>query len=400
MIIAAINAWTVGSTGQIMCDISVAANQQGHKTFLFSKAWINQDYRKLENHKEIGDYFLNRVHIKLAYYSGLHGCFSILPTLKLIRELKSINPDLIHLHNLHGWYINLLMLFRYIKTNDIRVVWTLHDCWSFTGYCPHFDMEECDKWKNGCYDCPRYSEYPQSLVDRSKTMYNLKKKWFTGVENLTIVTPSDWLSKLVKQSYLKDYPIKIINNGIDLSVFKPTENNLRKSYNLQNKIVILGVSFDWGKRKGLDIFIELASRLDDRFQIVLVGTDDDIDKQLAKNIISIHRINNQQELAEIYSFADIFVNPTREENFPTVNIEALACGIPVITFNTGGSPEIIDETCGVVVEKNDLDAILKEIVRVGKDKPFSFKACIKRAEKYNKNNNFKRYIELYENSEK
>ena len=221
------------------------------------------------------------------------------------------------------------MLFKYIKKNNIPTVWTLHDCWPFTGKCPYFTIVKCEKWKNGCYKCPQYKDYPKTLYDNTKQMWKLKKKWFTGVHNLTIVTPSEWLAKLVHESYLKEYPVKIINNGIDLNLFRPSEKNrtdVVKKIKKQ-KYIVLGVAFDWGFRKGLDIFIKLTDILPtDKYQIVLVGTSSIIDKELPKSIISVHRTQNQEELVELYTLADVFAMPTREENFPTVNLEALACG--------------------------------------------------------------------------
>ena len=258
-------------------------------------------------------------------------------------------------------------------------------------------MIKCDKWKTGCYRCPQYKEYPKSLFDNSKKMYRLKKKLFTGVENMTIVTPSEWLADLVKQSFLKYYPVKVIHNGIDLNIFKPTPSDFKEKYNIpDSKHILLGVAFGWGKRKGLDVFIELAKRLDyNKYQIVLVGTDDITDKQLPTEIISIHRTQNQQELAEIYTAADVFVNPTREENYPTVNMEAIACGTPIITFKTGGSPEIITEKTGVVVDCDDIDAMQKEIKRICEIKPFTKEDCINQAKLFDMNDRFQEYVDLY-----
>lgn len=214
---------------------------------------------------------------------------------------------------------------------------------------------------------------------------------------MTIVTPSEWLASLVKESYLKYYPVKVINNGIDLNVFKPTESDFRKKYALENKYIVLGVAFGWGRRKGLDVFVELARRLDkEKYKVVLVGTDDNVDKLLPENIISIHRTQNQTELAEIYTAADVFANPTREENYPTVNMESVACGTPVVTFNTGGSPEMLDETCGAAVAKDDNDAMYNEIIRICEAKPYSLEACIKKAKGFDKNEKFGEYIRLYE----
>jgi glycosyltransferase involved in cell wall biosynthesis len=291
------------------------------------------------------------------------------------------------------------MLFYYIKESKVKVVWTLHDCWSFTGHCPYFTIAKCDKWKTGCHHCPQPEIYPKMYLDTSKQMYNLKKSWFTGIEDMTIATPSKWLGDLVKESFLKDYPIKVINNGIDLSVFTPRESNFRSRYGLENKKILLGVSFDWGYRKGLDVFIELSKRLDpEKYQIVLVGTNKMVDEQLPGNILSIHGTENQIQLAEIYTAADLFVNPTREEVLGLVNIESLACTTPVLTFRTGGSPECIDSTCGSVVEVDDVDALEKEILRICQDNPYSKEACLERAKNFDMYDRFKEYIKLYENT--
>ena len=401
MKIAEINMVAVGSTGKIMLQIAECARKKGHVVRTYSTNVFSTRYKKLpplpnENHKYFGSYLENGIHALLGKVLGLNGCFSIFSTFRLIRNLKKFKPDVIHLHNLHAFCINLPMLFRYIKKNNIRTVWTLHDCWSFTGHCPHFDMIGCDRWKTGCYDCPQYNkDYLHTYRDASKKMYKLKKKWFTGVKDMTLVTPSNWLAGLVKESFLKEYPVKVIHNGIDLSIFKPTPSNFRQKYNCNDKYVLLGVAFGWGKRKGLDVFIELSKRLDDRFQIVLVGTSEDVDVQLPENILSIHQTQNQQELAEIYTAADLFINPTREEVFGLVNAEALACGTPLVTFDTGGSPEVCDENCGIVVPKDNIEALVDAIYNIYDNKPFSKESCIERANKFDKHDKFLEYIKLY-----
>ena len=383
-----------------MLEIASCASNKGHFVETYSTNPFSKKYQKLpsppQGHKYYGSYIETFIHFGIGLVFGRNGMHSAFATKRLIKKLETFNPDIIHLHNLHNFCINLPMLFNYIKKNNIRTIWTLHDCWAFTGHCPHFDMIGCEKWKTGCYKCPQYKEYPQSWVDNSKKMYQRKKKWFTGVQDMTLVTPSQWLADLTKQSFLKEYPVQIINNGIDLGVFKPTESDFRQKYNCVDKFVLLGVAFGWGKRKGLDVFIELAKRLDDKYQIVLVGTDENIDKVLPKNIISIHRTQNQKELAEIYTAADLFVNPTREENFPTVNIEALACGTPIVTFKTGGSPEILDKSCGVVIEKDNIDELEKQIRYIYEHKPFEKEDCLQRARKFDMNTKFEEYIKLYE----
>ena len=305
---------------------------------------------------------------------------------------------MIQLHNLHNCYINLPLLFRFIKKHKIPVVWTLHDCWSFTGQCAYFDMIKCSKWKSGCHNCQQTHIYPSSYVDRTKEMWKLKKKWFCGVENMTLVTPSQWLADCVKESYLGDYQTQVIYNGIDLNVFNMVNSDAKKKYNIpENKFLLLGVSFGWSERKGLDVFNELAERLDfEKYQIVLVGTNDKTDELLHPNIISIHKTNNQTELAEIYSAADVFVNPTREEALGLVNIEANACGLPVVTFRSGGSPECINAESGSVVERDDVNALEKEIIRICESKPFSKENCRKQAAKFDLNVKFAEYLDLYE----
>ena len=236
-----------------------------------------------------------KIHTVIARVFGNYGFEAKRTTKRLVAYLEKIKPDILHIHNIHSHDCNLEVLFEYIKAKNIKVYWTFHDCWAFTGYCPYFDMVNCDKWKTECKNCPQKSKFSW-FVDRSNQNFNKKKKLFKGLD-LTIITPSKWLADKVKESFLKDYPVKVINNGIDLSVFKPTESDFRKKHNLEDKFILLGVAFGWDKRKGLDVFVELSKKLDDNFKIVLVGTDDEVDSKLPDNIISIHRTNNQQELA-------------------------------------------------------------------------------------------------------
>lgn len=398
MKVAMINGGVFGSTGKIMFGIADIIEKNGGETFCAS-AVTATNRRKEPSHSyyKIGTYYSRKFNVLLSRITGKQNCFAKSATKKLLKEIDKFKPDIVHLHNLHGDYINLPLLFNYIKTNRIKVVWTLHDCWAFTGHCPHFAMVKCDKWKSGCYKCPQYSIYPKSLFDNSKKMYRLKKRLFTGIENMTIVTPSEWLAGLVRQSFLKDYPVTVINNGINLSVFKPTESDFREKYGISaDKKILLGVAFGWGVRKGLDVFIELYNRLSaEKYQIVLVGTDKKTDKQLPKGIISIHRTQNQTELAEIYTAADLFVNPTREEVLGMVNIEANACGTPVITFKTGGSPECISEKSGAVVDCDDIAALEREIKRICETSPFNKEDCIESAKKFDENERFLEYVNLY-----
>lgn len=378
-----------GSTGKIALSISELLDNENIENYVV--------YSSGSCDKSNGIKYATPNSIKIqtviARVLGNYGFEAKRTTKKLVAHLEKIKPDILHIHNIHSHDCNLEILFKYIKANNIKTYWTFHDCWAFTGYCPHFDMIGCDKWKTECKDCPQKGYYSW-FFDRSNQNFNKKKKLFEGLD-LTIITPSKWLAGLVSHSILKDYPVKVINNGIDLSIFKPTESDFREKYNLENKFIILGVAFGWGIRKGLDVFIELSKKLDDNFKIVLVGTDAEVDSKLPDNIISIHRTNNQQELAEIYTAADLFVNTTREENYPTVNMESLACGTPVITFNTGGSSEMLDETCGMVVPKDDVDTLFNEIIRISKENPYSKENCLKKAESFSMYDRFNEYISLY-----
>lgn len=399
MKIVEINMVHFGSTGKIMLQIAETARNCGHEALTFSPMIYSDGsitFPEIPGHIYYGTRFENRVHNAVALHFGGNGCASLFATFRLLHAVSRFKPDIIHLHNLHSACINLPLLFRYIKRRNIRTIWTLHDCWSFTGHCPHFERVRCEKWRTGCFHCPQYKNYPSSKVDNSRQMYALKKKWFTGVKDMTLVTPSKWLADLAKQSYMKEYPVRVIHNGINLQIFQPTSSDFRQRYHCEGKFLLLGVAFGWGDRKGLDVFIELARRLNDHFQIILVGTNDQVDRLLPENIISIHCTEDQKELAKIYTAADLFVNPTREETLGLVNIEALACGTPVVTFRTGGSPECIDGTCGAVVALNDIDGLEQIILSTCEKRPYMETACIERAKLFDKESKFEEYVKLYE----
>lgn len=396
MKIVEINGNNYASVGNIMLNIAKNARNQGFEVFTCCKNSRKSQEFHYDNQIYIGTRLERVISEYLANITGYSGSFNYIGTKLFINKLKKIKPDLIHLHVMHDTYINLSMLFKYIKDNNIPVVWTFHDCWPFTGKCPHFEARVCYKWEKGCYNCPQIKNYPQSFFfDRSKYLWNKKKELFTSIDNLTVVTPSMWLKNYVEKSFFNKYRVDVINNGINLDIFKPIESDFRDKNNLNDKYIILGVGYNWTKYKGLNTFIELSSRLSSKYQIVLVGTNDEIDKLLPSNIISIHRTYNQEELAKLYSTADLFVNPTLVDNFPTVNIEALACGTPVLTYNTGGSPEIIDETCGDVVEKSDIDALLKQIENICENHKYNKEACLTRASKFDMNDKFNDYVDLY-----
>ena len=378
-----------GSTGKIAVAISQLLTQNNVDNYVL--------YSHGQSEYPLGIKYAKDAECKLqalrSRITGEYGFGAQEITKKLIAELEKLQPEIVHLHNIHTHDCNLEMLFSYFKEKQTKLFWTFHDCWAFTGYCPYYDLVECNKWQTECGDCPQKKLYTW-FKDKSAELFARKKALFTGLD-LTIVTPSKWLADEVKKSFLKDYPVRVINNGIALDVFRPTQSDFREKQGLEGKKVLLGVAFEWEKRKGLDVFLSLAERLPDEYRIVLVGTNDSIDKQLPKNILSIHKTQNQTQLAEIYTAADVFVNATREENFPTVNIEALACGTPVLTFATGGSGEIPDENSGKVVAKNDVAALYEEIVRICTEKPYSVGACTRRAQDFEQNARFEEYLGLY-----
>lgn len=381
----------IGSTGKICAAIGALLSQSGIDNRIFYTSGV-QEHPKGVRYAD--DLYIKTQALR-SRLLGNYGLNSHRATAKLISRLTEFAPDLVVLHNLHAHNCDLEMLFGYLKKEKKKIVWVFHDCWAFTGYCSHYDMIGCDRWKKeGCHGCPQ-KKYFSWFFDRSRMLFEKKKQLFLGLD-LTIVTPSMWLAEQVGQSFLQEYPVKVINNGINLDVFKPTESDFRARYAIEDKYMILGVAFDWGERKGLDVFIELAKRLDERYQIVLVGTNGQVDKKLPPSIISIHRTNDQTELAMLYTAADVFVNPTREETFPTTHMEALACGTPVLAFDTGGCAEMLDETCGCVVTKNDVNALIKAIEHCCEARPYSDEGCTMRAAKYKDSDHFKKYMSLFD----
>ena len=331
-------------------------------------------------------------HLLISRLFDRHGLASKCATKRLIKKIEQIKPDIIHLHNIHGYYINYEILFNYLQSIDTPVVWTLHDCWAFTGHCAHFVEQECYKWRIGCDNCPLRDSYPKSFSDRANKNYKLKSTLFRSRRNIAIVPVSNWLANFVRQSFLKDKQITVINNGIDTSVFYPQQNKEKEYYN------ILGVSSTWSNSKGLNDFYKLRTILDaDKYHITLVGLTKQQIADLPDGIIGIERTNSIQELAHIYSDASVFVNPTYADTFPTTNLEALSCGTPIVTYKTGGCPETICSNSGIIVEQGDIKALKIAIEQVcSNGKAYYNRACRKRAEEhFDKDRCFLQYLELY-----
>lgn len=389
MKVVQVNVDLRGSIGKINLAVSKLLTETGIENYIVyalgpSSAGVMIKYSNL---------FEEKISALFSRVFGNSGFNSTFATFKLIKVLDKIKPDIVHLHNLHSHNVNLTMLFNYLKNKEIKVFWTFHDCWAFTGYCTHYSMISCLNWMNECGNCPQYKKYSW-FFDKSTKQIN-KKIAAMHDADLTIITPSKWLANEVKKSAIKDKSVVVINNGIDLNTFFPrTGFNPKLDINL-NKYVVLGVAYKWTFEKGVDVFIKMASDLSDKFQIVLVGTDEDTEKMLPSNIVSIHRTKDQNELAELYSRADVFVNPTREDTYPTVNLEALACGTPIVSFNTGGCPETFDDTCGILIEKEDYSSMVNAVRYICEQKPFSQESCLSRVYHNSDYNCFKEYIDLY-----
>lgn len=395
-----INSGIVGSTGTIMLAIDRYAREAGFETYMASVNNKSSQKDYPANHIAIGTIPEKILHRKLSFYTGNAGGYSYFATKRLLKKIDRIRPDIVHLHNLHWDYINLELLFDYLKSHSwIKVVWTLHDCWAYTGHCPYYDMTGCDRWQTECRDCTVYKNYPPSNVDNSTKMHRRKKKWFLGVPNMTLVTPSKWLSGEVKKSFLKDYPARVISNGIDTGTFSRRENDIREKYGLQDKFVVFGSAYSWSARKGFDCFVKLSEMLDRRFAIILVGGFSAEQEAAcdAHGIIHLPRTASKDELAALYSASDVFFNPTREEMFGLVNIEAQACGTPVITFDSGGSPECIGEGCGIVIPKDDLNAAAAGIMQLLENQDRLDRQRIREwAVGFEESKTYAAYIELYQ----
>lgn len=350
----------IRSTGRICTDLALKLEELGHDVKIaYGREEVPDKYKRFAY--RIGTDKDIKLHALGARLFDGAGLGSKNATKEFIKWVKMYNPDVIYLHNIHGYYLNYELLFNYLKRSNKKIFWSLYDCWSFTGHCAHFDFNGCDKWKEQCENCKYIFEYPKSYISRSGSNFLKKKELFTDVPNLTIITPSKWLNKLVKKSYLKNYPIEVFPNGIDISKFKEVTNFSKSKYSVpENKFLILGVSSRWSKEKGVDFMFDLANRIGEDCSLVLVGKID-MKTKIPQNVIHIKETHNFEELCEIYSMSDVFINSTLQETQGLTTIEAMACGTPCIVFNSGGAPECIDDETGFVVEKNDMESVLKHI---------------------------------------
>lgn len=390
------------STGRIMQEIGELAIRNGWKTYVaYSKGrdGIKECQSELI---PVGNIFSVAWHGAMTRLFDRHGLASDCATKDFIRKIKEIKPDIIHIHNIHGYFLNYRILFEYLSKSGIPVVWTVHDCWLYTGHCYYYSFARCDKWQYGCGHCSQKKEFPASILfDRSKQNFKDKKDAFTSmpVDKLTIVPVSEWIKGEMQNSFFRNYNFKVIHNGINTDVFNVYDSSsVREKYNLGNKNIILGVASIWSREKGLYDFIEMAGMLNGNEVIVLVGIKPEEKKLLPDNIVAIARTENIRQLAELYSAADAFVNPTWQDNYPTVNLEAIACGTPVVTYQTGGSIEAVAEGTGIVVKQGDVSGLLdavRGIIMKGKD---AYRGICREyaVRNFRKEDRYSDYLKLYD----
>ncbi len=394
---SAVNA---GSVGRIAEDLGNMILSKGDESYI----GISSRIERPSNSKliVIGNKLDVALHVVKSKLLDAHAFGSKKATENFIDEVKKIDPDVVHLSNLHGYYLNIEVLFNYLSSAKKPVVWTFHDCWPFTGHCAFFDRYNCYRWKTECHDCPGIKGYPASLgFDNSRKNYKRKKELFNSVEKMVVVGVCNWMGNFLKESFLKNYPVEVIYNGIDTNIFRPDLNveSVKHKLGIINEKIILGSANVWAARKGLPDFIEISKSLPNNIKIILIGLTKEQQKDLPSNVIGINRTDNIEELAQLYNFADVFVNPTYADNFPTTNIEALAAGTPVITYNTGGSPEAIDNMTGIVVEKGNKSELLKAIVKIlgeGKN-AYTTQSRQRALDNFDKKNNNEAYYKIYSN---
>ena len=386
------------STGRIAEAIGKLAIERGWDSYIAHGRFTRSSESQIIKIGTNFDIFLHGLQTRLF---DRHGLGSRNATLKLVEKIKAIKPDIIHLHSLHGYYINYKVLFKYLTNASIPVLWTFHDCWSMTGHCSNSDFVGCDRWKTQCHHCPQKTDYPASLfIDRSRGNFNLKKRLFSSVANMTVVSVSKWLNGIVQDSFLGEFPRQVIYNGVDIDIFTPIADHkkVKAKWEIGDGFMILGVAGVWQERKGLYDFIKLSKEIDKNDVIVLVGLNKSQFKALPSNIIGIVHTENQQELKDLYATADVFLNLSVEETFGLPTAEALACGTPAVVYNATACSEVIDRETGIVVNKNDINGLLDAIKMIRKNgKEFYSGACRARAVKYfNKNERFAEYVDLYE----
>ena len=389
-----INRGSIGRTTEQLGKLVISNNWKSYIAYGRTGGKSDSEVIKIGNKLDVYS------HVFLTRAFDLHGRGSIRATKSFISKINSLKPDIIHLHSIHGYYVNYEILFDFLVKYDRPVVWTQHDCWAYTGHCAHYTEIGCDKWKNVCYHCPQKLSYPKSLFrDHSRRNFIDKKKSFTSVNNMTIVAVSEWMKAQIKESFLNKYPIIKIYNGVDTKIFFPHKNveYIRQKYSIGDGQILMGMATTWTERKGLSDYYKLRSMLDNSYVIVLVGLPQSMISALPKGIIGIERTDNVEELAELYSIASIILNLSREESFGKTTVEGLSCGTPGIVYDTTASPELVDDSTGRVVRKGDIELVVKSIFELSAlDKEEMLLNCRNRAMNlFDIEKNFNEYIDLY-----
>jgi putative colanic acid biosynthesis glycosyltransferase len=386
-----------GSAGRIVEQIGELAIKNGWDSYV---AFGRSCNKSTSTPIKIGNRFSVLYHGFISLFFDKHGLASAYATKKLVGQIERIKPDVIHLHGLHGYYLNYKILFEYLNKSKIHIVWTMHDFWAVTGHCSYFSDINCKKWETECSNCPKIKNYPTSLVyDRSYKNFSLKRELFKNRKDMFIVSVSDWMGDLMKKSFLNRCNLEVVLNGVDVEKFKETENALkiRFKYNLTEKFILLSVATNWGPRKGWDDLMLLSDSLSDDFQIIMIGLNKKQLSKLPSNIIGIERTESQEELAEYYSAADVVLSLSSQETFGLTIAEGLSCGTPGIVYNCTASPELISQDTGIIVEKGNLQILIEAILTIKKrGKQYYKNKCRNRAvDLFNKNKNFRRYIDIY-----
>jgi len=394
-----INVCSNLSTGRIAEDIASVAKQDGWDCYL---AYGRGTEPKENKGLRIGSQFDLYEHVLESRLLDWHGRGSRRATKAFLKQVEQLQPDVIHLHNIDGYYLNLQQLFDFLGRKQIPVVWTVHSCWPFTGHCAHFAPAHCEKWKTQCHDCPLVQTYPKSWwADRSRKNYAEKKRLFNQPAQMLLTPVSKWLCGLLKESFLQKYPTEVIYNGVDLNTFSPKPQSetaaLRQRYSLQDQFVLLGVASTWTEQKGLSHYVELSKRLPAGMRMVLIGLNDKQIEAMPANVLGLRRTSSIDELVAFYSAADVVLNLSEAETFGLTTAEGMACGTPSVVFNTTASPELITPATGAVAPMGDLAAVMQAVEQIRANGKAAYStACRQRAvEHFDKTKNFQRYVEIY-----
>lgn len=385
----------IKSTGRICTDLAVMLEQRGHDVKVaYSRETVPPQFEKYA--VRIGTDRDVKLHGLKARLTDGSGFGSTGATKRFIKWVKEYDPDVIHLHNIHGYFLDIRVLFDYLRTCGKPILWSFYDCWSFTGHCAHFDFNGCSKWQTGCKHCAHLEEYPKSFVDRTKRNYKRKRSLFTGIPNLQLIVPSLWMREMVESSFMKDYPCRVLPNGIDTNQFYPRDNRVKEEFGVGDRHLLVGVSSVWQKMKGINYLNRLAEALpEDKYSILLVGSNQN-KEYIDSRILRVDHTHNIDELCQIYTAADVFVNPTLQESQGLTTTEAFACGTPAVVFRSGGAAECVDDTCGITVKKGSFKDLYQSVLQICENKPYSAEACIAKAKTYDKQACYQVFMELYD----